>query len=205
MTLLNEAQKKQVASAIAEVEKTTDAELVMVLARRADNYLYIPTLWAAFVALISPTIILFTPFWLTHHEVLLTQWVIFFICLLVFRIPPLMVRLVPKSVRYRRASNLAYRQFLENGLHHTQGETGVLIFVSEAEHYVEILADRGISQHVSDEQWQGMVDELISRIKQKQTLDGMIECISAAGALLRRYAPATHDKNELPDHLVILD
>ena len=205
MTLLNESQKQQVAAAIAEVEKTTDAELVMVLARRADNYFYIPTLWAAFVALVSPTVILFSPFWLTHHEVLLAQWVVFFICLLLFRIPPLMVRLVPKSVRYRRASNLAYRQFLENSLHHTRGETGVLIFVSEAEHYVEILADRGISQHVSDEQWQAMVDELVARIKRRQTLEGMVDCVAAAGALLRQHAPATHDKNELPDHLVVLD
>jgi putative membrane protein len=205
MTLLTDSQKQQVASAVAEVEKTTDAELVTVLARRADNYLYIPTLWAAFIALITPLLLEISPFWLAWHEVMLAQWLVFFVFLLLFRIPPLLVRLIPRSVRYRRASNLAYRQFLENGLHHTQGETGVLIFISEAEQYVEILADRGISQHVSDEQWQGIVDALIARIKQKKTLEGILECIHAAGALLQKYAPATHARNELPDHLVVLD
>lgn len=205
MALLTEAQRQQVSSAIAEVEQTTDAEVVAVLARRADNYHYIPTLWAAFIALITPAIIGLTPFWLASHEVLLAQWLVFFAFAVLLRIPPLMVRLIPKTVRYRRASNLAYRQFLENGLHHTRGETGVLIFVSEAEHYVEILADRGIDQHVSAEQWQSLVDELIVKIKRGKTHEGMIECIQAAGELLRQYAPVTHDKNELPDHLVILE
>ena len=205
MTLLTDAQRQQVSSAIAEVEKTTDAELVAVLARRADNYFYIPTLWAAFIALITPAVINLTPFWLSYHEVLLAQWLVFFVFAFLLRIPPLMVWLIPKAVRYRRASNLAYRQFLENGLHHTQGETGVLIFVSEAEHYVEILADRGIDQYVSAEQWQSIVDDLIAQLKRGDTLEGMLECIEAAGALLRQYAPVTHDKNELPDHLVIID
>ena len=205
MTLLTDAQRQQVSSAIAEVEKTTDAELVAVLARRADNYFYIPTLWAAFIALITPAVINLTPFWLSYHEVLLAQWLVFFVFAILLRIPPLMVWLIPKAVRYRRASNLAYRQFLENGLHHTQGETGVLIFVSEAEHYVEILADRGIDQYVSAEQWQSIVDDLIAQLKRGDTLEGMLECIEAAGALLRQYAPVTHDKNELPDHLVIID
>ena len=205
MTLLTDAQRQQVSSAIAEVEKTTDAELVAVLARRADNYFYIPTLWAACIALITPAVINLTPFWLSYHEVLLAQWLVFFVFAILLRIPPLMVWLIPKAVRYRRASNLAYRQFLENGLHHTQGETGVLIFVSEAEHYVEILADRGIDQHVSAEKWQSIVDDLIAHIKRGDTFEGMLECIEAAGALLRQYAPVTHDKNELPNHLVVIE
>ena len=62
-------------------------------------------------------------------------------------------QLIPKGVREWRASNMARRQFLERNLHHTDGDTGVLIFVSEAEHYVEILADRGISAQVDDGRW----------------------------------------------------
>lgn len=38
MALLTEHEQRQVAEAIARVEKTTDAELVTVLAARADDY-----------------------------------------------------------------------------------------------------------------------------------------------------------------------
>jgi len=204
MTLLTADQQRQVSSAISDVEKQTDAELVTVLARRADDYHYIPTLWAALIALITPAIISLTPFWVSDREMLLAQWFVFIALALLLRVPPVMVRLIPKSVRYWRASNLARRQFLENNLHHTEGDTGVLIFVSEAEHYVEILADRGISQHVSDEKWQTIVNAFTARVRAGRTLDGFLECIEASGALLRQHAPATHDRNELPNRLIIL-
>ena len=46
MALLSEFEQRQVAEAIARVEQQTDAELVTVLAARADDYAYIPLLWA---------------------------------------------------------------------------------------------------------------------------------------------------------------
>lgn len=205
MSMLNEEQRQQVAAAITAAEKDTDAELVTVLAKRADNYHYIPTLWAALMALLLPLIVNLTPFWLSGHDLLMAQWAAFVILALVLRFQPIMMRLVPKSVRYWRASNLARRQFLENNLHHTKGETGVLIFVAEAEHYVEIIADRGISQHVPDEQWQHIVNTFIARVKDGQTQQGFIECIETCGELLKQHAPASGEKNELPNRLIVLD
>ena len=73
MTLLTQSQASQVAAAIAEVETRTDAELVTVLAKQADDYRYIPTLWAALLALVSPGIFLITPFWLDFLDLLLLQ------------------------------------------------------------------------------------------------------------------------------------
>lgn len=204
MTLFKESELKQVADAIDNVEKETDAELVTVLARQVDNYLYIPTLWAAVIALLIPFILKLTPFWLSGDELLMLQWFNFIVLALVFRVPSVMMRLVPKRVKHGRAANLARSQFLENNLHHTKGETGVLIFVAEAEHYVEIIADRGISQHVSNEQWQSIVNDLTAHIKRKDTLQGMLNCIAACGEKLKQHAPATEAKNELPNHLVVI-
>lgn len=204
MTLLNESQQSVVAAAIAAVESKTDAELVTVVARRADNYAYIPTLWAAILALLVPLIVIATPLWLEMEEVLLAQWATFMIFALLFRIPFITLRLIPKSIKVWRASSLARREFMANNLHHTRGETGVLIFVSEAEHYVEILADRGISQYVSDQQWQVIVDQFTVQLKAGRSELGLVECIEQCGELLCEFAPATVEKNELPNHLVIL-
>ncbi|RLT96865.1 TPM domain-containing protein [Ketobacter sp.] len=204
MALFTESELKQVADAINNVEQHTDAELVTVLARQSDDYVYIPTLWAAIIALLLPLLLKFTPFWLNGDELLMLQWFNFIALALLFRVPPIMMSLVPKSVKRWRAANLARRQFLDNNLHHTKGETGVLIFIAEAEHYVEIIADRGISQHVANDQWQGIVDDLVASIKRKDTLAGMLKCIEACGEKLKQHAPATESKNELPNHLVVL-
>lgn len=205
MTLLKEEQLKQVADAIEQVEQGTDAELVTVLARQADSYLYIPTLWAAIIALMIPALLKLTPFWLGENELLAIQWFNFIALALLFRVPDIMMHLVPKRVKHWRAASLARCQFLENNLHCTKGETGVLIFISEAEHYVEIIADRGISQHVSNDQWQCIVDALTASIKRKQTLQGMLRCIGDCGEILKQHSPATESKNELPNHLIVLN
>ncbi len=204
MGLLNRADAERVSKAIAAVEAETDAELVTVLAERSDDYRYIPLLWAAGAALLVPWALLLTPFWLDTQDVLLAQLGTFCVFAVVLRAPALLLRLIPRAVREWRASGLARRQFIEQNLHHTEGETGLLIFVSEAEHYVEILADRGISRHVSDEVFQSLVVGFTASVRAGLVTEGFITCIEACGALLKQHVPKTHDKDELPNHLVIL-
>ena len=205
MALLTEHEQRQVAEAIARVEKTTDAELVTVLAARADDYAYIPLLWASLIALVVPGVVHYLSGYLTMYTLLLAQWTTFIVLCLVFRLPKVTTRLIPRSVRHWRASNLARRQFLEQNLHHTVGSTGVLIFVSEAERYVEILVDDGISQRLADSNWDAIVQAFTQQVKQGQTLAGFIACVEACGELLKVHVPVTQTRNELPNRLVVLE
>lgn len=205
MTLLTESELKQVSEAIGRVERDTDAELVTVLAGQADDYRYIPLLWASLLALLLPGALLFFTGWLAAWQLLLVQWLTFIILAAVFRIPSLTSRLIPRSVRHWRACNLARRQFIEQNLHHTAAGTGMLIFVSEAERYVEILVDQGISSRIDDSVWQSVVDTFTQDVRSGQVLKGFLDCIETCGSLLKQHVPATHERNELPNHLVVLD
>lgn len=202
--LVTEIQQQQVAQRITEIERRTDAELVCVLAARSDAYYEIPTLWAALIALASPILLFATNWWVHTHWILGVQLTVFLSLTFLLRWPPLLMRCVPKSVRYWRASNLARRQFLDNNLHNTEGETGLLIFISEAEGYVEIIADRGIARQVPNATWQTIIDQFIARIKQHQTLPGLLDCLDQCGHLLAQHVPATQQKNELSNRLIIL-
>lgn len=205
MTLLSESELQQVAAAIERVEAHTDAELVTVLAARADDYRYIPLLWASLIALLLPGALLFFSGWLSAWQLVLVQWATFVVLALLFRLPGLTTRLIPPAVRRWRACNLARRQFLELNLHHTDGETGMLIFVSEAERYVEILVDRGISSRIDNSAWQAVVAAFTGKVREGQVLEGFIACIESCGELLREQVPKTHPRNELPNRLVVLD
>ncbi|MES2819413.1 MAG: TPM domain-containing protein [Pseudomonadota bacterium] len=204
MTLLTEHEQQQVSQAIKHVELHTDAELVTVLAARSDDYSYIPLLWASLLALLLPGAVNYFGAWLGAQQLLLVQWGCFIALALLFRLPALTTRLIPRSVRHWRAANLARRQFLEQNLHHTEGATGMLIFVSEAEHYVEILVDQGIASRLPNETWQAIIVTFTQQVKQGQTLQGFLDCIEACGAQLKQHLPVTHARNELPNHLVIL-
>ena len=115
------------------------------------------------------------------------------------------MRLIPNKVRCHRAALMACLQFVEQGTSPHPGPARVLIFVSVAEHYVEILVDDGIAQHIdntpsgsrsSTTSWSGYATRRSSR------------GFGVRGAHQRhsdRRLPATRDQNELPDSLIILD
>ena len=48
------------------------------------------------------------------------------------------------------------------------------------------------------------MDTFISRVKAGQTAQGFQETVTACGDKLAAHVPATRQKNELPNHLVIL-
>jgi putative membrane protein len=204
MTLLSKSDQESVTAAINEVERETDAELVTVLTAQSDNYSYIPLLWAGILALLVPGIGNYFGNWFGADMLMLVQWGTFILLSLLFRIPRINTRLIPRQVRYWRASNLARRQFLEQNLHHTEGATGMLIFVSEAERYVEILVDQGIANVLDNSVWEDIVADFTAKVRQGQTRQGFLDCITACGKLLKEHVPATHERNELPNHLVIL-
>ena len=202
---LSHTDKHEIAEAIRSVELRTQGELVTVIARQSDQYLYIPTLWATLIALALPGIIemLAVPDLMRHAYAI--QFGSFLLLAVLFRWPPITMRLIPKAVKQQRAHRVAVEQFYRQNLHHTEGRTGVLLFVSVAEHYVEIIADKGINEVVSTAQWDGIVQAFIQRVKAKQVKAGFTESIHAVGAILAQHFPAAPgDRNELPNHLIEL-
>lgn len=202
--MISQTEQVALSQSVTEIEKQTDAEIVLVVAAASDNYNYIPTLWAALIALLAPFLLLISPFHLSEFELVLSQLLVFTALALLFRLRPILSRLIPRHIRHWRASTMARRQFLDNNLHYTRGQTGVLIFVSLLEHHAEILADRGIDQMVGKAQWQTIVDALVESLREGNLTTGLQTSVASCGELLIRHVPATEEKNELPNHVVIL-
>jgi putative membrane protein len=204
MVMLSTEAAARVRNAIIAAERNTDAEFVAVLAREADAYRFVPTLWAALLCLPTPLLLMNVSWWLTAVDLLILQIVVFVVLALLFRIPGLKHWLVPDVIKVRRAEDMAVRQFLEQGVHRTAQGFGVLFFVAEAEHHVRLIADHGIDRHVDQKEWQQIVDGFVARVKRGETEAGFLEAVSAVGAIMQRVAPATHTRDELSNHLILL-
>ncbi len=203
MAFIGTAEQTRISAAIAEVERGTDAELVTVLIAASDDYRYIPLLWAALVALIVPSALYLTP--LSTAWMITAQLVTFVVLAVLLQTETIRARLIPKSVRTLRAANMARRQFLEQGLHHTGDDTGVLIFVSEAEHYVEILVDRGISSKVDNERWSSIIENFVNDVHEGQVERGFLTALERCGEILAEAVPKTPDnRNELDNRLILI-
>ena len=97
--LLDNTAQDALARAISEQETRTDAELVTVLARQADDYRYVTVMWAALLSLLVPAVLLFLPVWLTPFEALLLQWGVLLGLAVLFRVKPIQFRLVPRRLQ----------------------------------------------------------------------------------------------------------
>lgn len=205
MAFLTDSDKKQIGEAIRQVEAKTSGEIVTVIAREADDYYYIPTLWAALTALILPAFVTILGLQDTLLDSYGAQISLFLLAILLFRIPALKYRVLPNAVKRQRAARLAREQFLLQNLHHTEGRTGVLLFVSVAEHYVEVIADKGINAAVPPGTWDWVVADFVAKVKAGQIVDGFVRAVEGIGNHLVEHFPiAEGDKNELPNHLVEL-
>jgi uncharacterized membrane protein len=84
----------------------------------------------------------------------------------------------------------------------TANNNGVLIYLQLAERAIEVVADRGLSQHVNDAQWQAMIARMRTHFQQSLFEDGLMQALEEVTALLVTYFPAAPGsllKNELPD------
>jgi putative membrane protein len=203
-TFMSADDEKRIGAAIQSAERATSGEIVAVVAADSDSYLWAPILAAALIALaIEAPLIIFT--WISIQWIYALQVLTFVLLALALSQPPLRHMLVPKSVKRERAHRRAVEQFLAQNLHTTSGRTGVLIFVSVAEKYAEILADAGIHAKVKPAEWQDIVTALTSAIGDGRTGDGFVEAIKRCGTLLaKHFPPGTQDPNALPDHLIVL-
>jgi putative membrane protein len=174
------------------------------MAAASSDYRFVPIARAALIALAVPLpLFYFTPLW--ADQIYFAQIAVFVVCAILFSLPGLRFALVPRWIKRDRASVEAKRQFAAHGLHLTQQRTGVLIFASIAERYVEIVADAGINAKVSPEVWDKAVNAMIEKIKQGRPVDGFVEAIRICGEVLaQHFPPGATNRNELPDKLVLM-
>ena len=79
----------------------------------------------------------------------------------------------------------------------------MLLFVSVAERYVEIIADKGINDKVTQSAWDDIVVGFTKRVKAKEIPEGFLSAISACGKLLAESFPRPEgDVDELPNRLI---
>ena len=100
----------------------------------------------------------------------------------------------------------AVQLFSEYRVWDTEENTGVLVYVNVCEHDLQIIADRGISVHVSPTVWRAMCAKAISGLANNKVEESLSELLEEIGQLLRQHYHLEHDPegNELPDEVVFL-
>ena len=201
---LSDADRARIADAIRKAEAQTSGEIYCVIARASSQYRLAPMAWAALSALIVPLPLIYGTNW-PAAVIYVLQLLVFIGALIGLSHESVRFRLVPKRAKRDRAHAEAVRQFLAHGLQNTQRRTGVLIFVSMAERYAEILADAGIDQKVTSDVWDAAVNLLVRAVRDDRPADGFVSAIEHCAAVLAaHFPPGAINRDELPNAIVEL-
>jgi uncharacterized membrane protein len=89
----------------------------------------------------------------------------------------------------------------------TEHNNGVMIYLCLAERAIELVADRGVNQFVSEKQWSAVVERLSSALRRGDFEGGLVNAISEVSVLLQLHFAVQVEQtnpNELPDAPVLI-
>lgn len=222
ISAMSDADRERVSAAVTAAEARSAGEIVTILAHHSDEYADIALGWAAFAGVLALTALtLFPTFYLAIYELLTGGWIhewtprlIFSVALtvavlkfagtwLILLWRPLRLWLTPAPVRHARVRARAVSAFRIGAERRTHGRTGILVYLSLAEHRAEIVADEAIAGKVAPEVWGDAMAAMLAELKQDHLADGLIAAIERVGAVLAEHFPrGGDDQNELPDRLI---
>ncbi|KQP96500.1 TPM domain-containing protein [Methylobacterium sp. Leaf117] len=202
--LLDEGARTRIAEAIRRAETTTSGEIVVLVAARAGFYRSAPLLAALACGLVVPwPLILLTPW--SAAAIALAQIAVVLVVLLAGLHPRVRMALVPRSIRRDRAHEQALREFRTRGLCQTEGRTGVLIYLAQAEGHAEIVADRGVAARVPTPAWSNAIDTLLDALRRDEVEAGLTAAVGQVGTILAAdFPPRAVPVDALPNRVITI-
>jgi putative membrane protein len=231
---LSADDKAAVAQAIEAAETKTSGEIFVVVSGRTADYRWIMLFYGALVAILVPLVLMafgLNPLAIgsafTHWQaggwniglgatpadesatgmifLLALQAVLFMLVSALDLRPGFAAKLTPAWIKRQQVHRAARDQFLGHGLNQTTGKTGVLIFVSLAEHQAEIIADTGIYTKVSRDVWRDVIGKLVTAARDQALARGLIVAIEDSATILAEHFPRQEgDVDELPNKVIII-
>lgn len=203
MTPLNLYHQRQIVEAIACAERRTGTALMAVLARRADDYAYLPLFWAALLALALPCVLQAAFGWPPGRALMVLHGLLFIGLCLLLRSPRLAAWVVPAGLRHWQAARLARQQFAAQ---RQQGlpPAALMIFICEAERYVQILYDHALTPSLKPSAVYAIERDLQARLRHEPWVPGLLEAIERCAELFDSAGPP-HAPRPGIERLLLLD
>ncbi len=199
-TKFDQSSCELLADCVRQIEKTTDAELVIVVKARSDHYRQADYLFGAILAFAGLLFLVFSPFNFHPYWFVVDVIALFVLGAFLSSKSNAIRRLLTSvSFRAKAVRTSAAAMFYDAGIANTHAEMGILIYLSLLERRLELIADRGVLKGVPPLEWNHQLFELQQAGSAPQP-ESLKQAIQHLGSLLEQYVPATGENpNELPD------
>jgi putative membrane protein len=197
---VSSAEKEKIRQAVQAAEESGSGDVAVTVVDESDRYREAELAGALSLAAILSLVLSLVLQHVTIWFYIPVACLLVFPCLYVFRVFPHMKlafvgrKRIEEAVRER-----AVFAFYQKGVHKTEAETGILIFVSLLERKVWILGDRGIHEKMGSERWKPLADELAAGINGDRPFDALCAVIEKCGRELARHFPEQAGPGSQPE------
>jgi putative membrane protein len=195
----------QIEARIAEAEKRTSGEIVVMVVPSSYHYPLASMIGSSLLAILLGIAAAL----LSGRESMwffLEVFGISFIVLheLLKRTPFFKRLFVTASDMKEEVEEAAINSFYRKDINQTVDHTGILIYISLFEHNVRVIADKGINAKVDKAVWQEIVDIIIRGIKSKGQAAAIAAAVDRCAEILTAHFPLkAGDRNELANEVII--
>ena len=221
---MDDAGRALVTQAVATAEHTTSGEIVIILAESSGSYRAVALGWAAFAGFAALAVAAVFPAgffelidrldtgwnrqWTAADGVAWAAALGIFAFVGVWALQlwrPARLFLLPDAIAAAHVRARALDAFRIGAEARTHGRTGVVIYLSLAEHRAEIVAYEAIASKVPAETWGDAMEAMLAEVREGRLAEGMAAAVSKTGAVLALHFPKdSADTNQLPDRLIEL-
>jgi len=188
---LPEQDRERVRKAVEAARGATAAKFDFIVVPASDHYALFPEIWAAAVALVLTGALALAEPWLSIGTGFVVTTVLFIAFSVAFEWWPIRVRLVPRIYKRIAASRMARHQFAAHLISKDAEHNGVMLFVSLAEHHLEIIAERDAHAAVPAGTWDRIVSDATSAMRGRGVAVGLVSAIADCGRMLAQAFPVS--------------
>ena len=206
---LSSADHEHLDRLISDIEKRTNAQIVLAVIQRSDNYAEIP--WKAFALGASLTglmvflLSLLSLDWDTQGTVIISIVAILgcgaLLALLTTLIPKLARQFLSDSEADMEVRQYAESLFLNRELFATSSRTGILVLVSLFERKIVVIPDNGLSSRLTEDSTRGVIKAMTPFLKQGNVREAFEAGLKQLADSLGKTGQAISG-NELPDDII---
>ena len=189
--MLSKAQSERIESAIAQAEAGTTSEIVVCILPSSGE----DRGTAAIVgALAFVLVVIVGPSFRWGVDPLVWTGLALVAAILAFWLVDrfdLGLRCLPARLLVKDARRAARAVFLDHALDDSKERNAVLLFVSRAERYVEILPDRAAAAAISPAEWVAIVDQFQQHMRKADVGEAIAAAATRIGAVCAIHFPAS--------------
>ena len=206
--ILSKKEKEHLAGVIAEIERSTDGEIRLMIVRHSAVSGHV--FFAVWASLIAATLMLL---WLSRYDLIFYSgwWIGPVVILAAYALALWLARFDRVRRGFTPLKDLQHQvwaraevEFYREGLNRTRNQTGVLIFLSLMERQAVVLADKGINSKVEKHVWKDVVEAVVEGARTghwaKQFELALREC---GRHLIHNFPAQAVNRNELPDTVIM--